>query len=408
MVKISLPSREKTQPFHETLFSLNLALAFCYALTSYCALEVSYSKDESKGYPFFYCLLRGAVRINEFLHLHYSNPTYGGRPNPGSPVGVDLSLAVLMIGVAIVLLLLLHFAAATRLRSLILNPLGGLSALFALPLSYLFVLSHTWKQDVPNGIWATTVPELLGVMLVFLVCNWRPLSAWIIGLLMVLHYGFWLTLLLSMQGASGTLYGPIPPRLWFLIFPFAGAAWLGYLRSQPQQTATKRRNPSGNIWLCATSAIALALLAMVWLPGHGYGLGHAKCPGSLSIKMWRTNYTITIHANGLVEYIGGEFVRDRGPEVATLSQDEVDQILRDLDRADFFALEDRAFAWGFDSPRVTVRITIDGRTKEVSSDTWFFGSKSGQQARFVEATREIDRIVGSDRWAKCDGRPCPP
>jgi hypothetical protein len=78
----------------------------------------------------------------------------------------------------------------------------------------------------------------------------------------------------------------------------------------------------------------------------------------------------------------------------------------DFDQADFFNLEDRAFAWGFHTSRVGVRIAIDGKSKEVWSDAYHIGSKSGLQARFVEATVAIDKAVGTDQWVKCDEGRC--
>src|SRR5207247_308116 len=49
---------------------------------------------------------------------------------------------------------------------------------------------------------------------------------------------------------------------------------------------------------------------------------------------------------------------------------------------------------------------IDGKTKEVWSNAYHIGSKSGLQARFVEATAAIDEAVGTDQWVKCDEGRC--
>lgn len=69
------------------------------------------------------------------------------------------------------------------------------------------------------------------------------------------------------------------------------------------------------------------------------------------------------------------------------------------------SLDDRAFSWGFDSPSAGVLVSIDGRAKRVVSDTMFIGPRNGHQARFVEATSEIDKIVGSNQWVECED-PC--
>src|SRR6267154_368621 len=94
------------------------------------------------------------------------------------------------------------------------------------------------------------------------------------------------------------------------------------------------------------------------------------------------------------------------PKQVVIGKDQIHSLLVDFDQADFFNLEDRAFAWGFHTSRVGVRIAIDGKTKEVWSDTYHIGSKSGLQARFVEATVAIDKDVGTGQWVKCDEGRC--
>jgi hypothetical protein len=192
-------------------------------------------------------------------------------------------------------------------------------------------------------------------------------------------------------------------RIHQFILPLAK---LRHLLSTDEQTLQPQNflEASSSKWVLVSSALALAALAALWLPGKGYVLAHAKDPESLNIEMWRTDcqircpvYKVTIHGNGTVDYVGDHFVRDRGPEEVVISKDQIHTLLVDFDQAHFFNLEDRAFAWGFHASRVGVRITIDGKTKEVWSDTYHTGSKSGLQARFVEATAAIDKVVGTDQ-----------
>lgn len=74
-------------------------------------------------------------------------------------------------------------------------------------------------------------------------------------------------------------------------------------------------------------------------------------------------------------------------------------------RAHFWSLEDRAFAWCFDSDSVSITVSMDGETKRVVSDGGCIGAKSGLQARFVQSAAEIDSMVGSDKGVSCSG-PC--
>jgi hypothetical protein len=113
-----------------------------------------------------------------------------------------------------------------------------------------------------------------------------------------------------------------------------------------------------------------------------------------------------LHGSGLVEYFGDRHVRVRGYQTATVSREQISQILRDLDRLRFFTIEDRAFRWCFDTPSVGVSVFIDGKTKRVVSDAACTGAESGIQARFVQVAREIDTVTGSDRWVECDYGAC--
>jgi hypothetical protein len=119
-------------------------------------------------------------------------------------------------------------------------------------------------------------------------------------------------------------------------------------------------------------------------------------------------YKITVHGNGEVEYVGEYFVKVRGAQASSLNEEQIQAALVGFDRADFFSLEDQAFAWGYHAARVRVRITVDGKTKEVSSDTYHIGAKSGLQAKFVDAAANLDSIIGTDRWVKCGEARCQP
>ena len=115
------------------------------------------------------------------------------------------------------------------------------------------------------------------------------------------------------------------------------------------------------------------------------------------------SYTITVHGNGQVEYAGGRFANPN-PQTGTLNREQVAKVLQRLDGMQFFSLEDRAFVWCDDTPSIAVSVSVDGKTTSVVSDGSCVGPKSGLQAEFVRTAREIDTIVGSDRWVMCDER----
>jgi hypothetical protein len=417
-----LLKREQIRPVYEILFSLNLAFTLAYSIFLYTAKELFIGFSTSTGYALFYRFFRSAVRINNLLHLNSPNPSFGKLPNPGSQVGVEITFALTILCVAVLFLLLLRFIGGTRLSQWFLNSIAGMLILIALPCAYLFIfkMAGIWIRDpwpprfgtiLAEPVWGAA--EFACIVILFVVCHWSPLSTWTIGVLMIFHYFIWFpNLWFSMPLLP--FYDLVSPRILLLTFPLSGLAWLLYLKAADQDPSTANQVARVNKWLVASAGVSLALLTAMSFPGRGYSLVRARHPESLTIEMGRTLcrgacpvYTITIHGNGAVEYVGQQHVRDRGPHTETLSKEQLQTLLQTFDNADFFALEAGAFAWGLDTSRVRVSISIDGKTKQVSSDTTFVGEKSGPQALFVQAAAELDRVVGSDRWVKCDG-PCRP
>jgi hypothetical protein len=131
-------------------------------------------------------------------------------------------------------------------------------------------------------------------------------------------------------------------------------------------------------------------------------LARGPCFGSCIV------YTLTIRGNGQVDLVHqpDRRVPDLGPQRKTITREQLSQILESLDRANFFAFEDRAFSWCFDTPSVGISVSMDGRTKRVVSDSYCIANKSGIQGRFVESAAEIDRIVGTENMLSCPYGPC--
>src|ERR1700731_1883362 len=319
---------------YEILLSLNLAFAFSYGITMYNLTQVAYSKGTTDGYAFVYYFLRSAVRINNLLLLRTSNPVYGRLPNPGSQVGVDFAFAISTIGLSLILLLFLRFLLRARSLAVFANAIASFLALLALPGVYLSIFHRDWKQPTMIPIWAIAAPEFLCIGFLFLLYRWRPLSAWAIGFLILLHYCFWLPILWRNANAITPLYEVYSPRVFLLIYVVYGAAWLLYLKSSPRIATPMERSNGSSKWMLFSSALALGALAALWLPGKGYVLVHAKDPESLNIEMWRKDcqircpvYKVTIQGNGTVDYVGGHFVRDRGPKQVVISKDQIHSLL---------------------------------------------------------------------------------
>jgi hypothetical protein len=397
----------------EVLLSLNLALVLFYYCLVHSFNEASY-KDTNDAYTFLYYFFRAAVRLNRFLHYQPSGyEKYVRWPNAGGRLGVELAFALSTVFLGVLFLTVLRLARNSRNYNNVLRSFGGLVFLLAFPLTYVFLFDRSVNRTLASAF-SVAIPELLCAAVLYLIYLLRPFSAWGMGIVLLLHYCLW-TLLYQGNGTGDTLYGPIPPRLLLLLIPIGGAVWLYYCQ-------VSRRNPSielsEKLWskqLLAAAAVSVAGLGALWLPGRSYSLVHVKNRDSLTIETWHSNcqigcpvYKITVHGNGAVEYVGEQFVKVRGAQASSLNEEQMQSVLVGFDRADFFSLEDQAFAWGYHTARVNVRIAVDGKTKEVSSDVYHIGAKSGLQAKFVEAAANLDRVIGTDRWVKCDEARCLP
>jgi Domain of unknown function (DUF6438) len=402
------------QTLHEVLLALSLALVVFYFIFLRHFIDVAYSKGTSDAYAFLYCFFRAAVRLNRILHYQPSGyEKYVRWPNAGGKLGVELAFALTTVFLGVLFLTGLRLARNSRNYKNVLRSFGGLVFLLAFPSTYVLLFGRSDSRTLASAF-SIAIPELLCAAVLCLIYLLRPFSAWGMGIVLLLHYSLW-ALVYQGSGTWDTLYGPIPPRLLLLLIPIGGAVWLYYCQ-------VLRRDPSSGLsrelWskpLLMAVAASLVGLGALWLPGRGYSLVHTKNRDSLTIETWHSNcqigcpvYKITVHGNGAVEYVGEQFVKVRGERASSLNEGQVQAALVGFDRADFFSLEDQAFAWGYHTARVSVRIAVDGKTKEVRSDMYNVGAKSGLQAKFVDAAANLDRIIGTDRWVKCGETRCQP
>jgi hypothetical protein len=221
---------------------------------------------------------------------------------------------------------------------------------------------------------------------------------------------FWVLVLLPEVRIS--LYSLYAPYLLLLIFPLSGIVWLRYVKTSDLHSAEAGGGGRFGKWTVVTAIVAIAALFFVWHPLDGRSLTRANDIESLRIQLSRgpcrgrcPSYTITIHGDGKLEYVGDRNVRVPGTRAGKLNSEQITEVLKSLDRAHFLALEDRAFSWCFDTGSVSISVSMDGKTKRVVSDDSCTRAKSGLQAQFVKSAAETDAIVGSNRWISCDG-PC--
>jgi uncharacterized protein DUF6438 len=342
-------------------------------------------------------------------------------PGRSEALGVETLVIVTVLGASAVLILLLRLLRQTRVYRLVFGPMALPLLLFTTPICYLFVSWLTWDwpwraMSPPESFFRqglaldVSLAEFLCFCVLLLYLRRKTIPRWMLTLLIALHCAFWAWVLWS---ETPILFFPMYSRALILIlFPLSALAYLWRCRPSFEDTAgTSQSGERTWVWVLAIAATALA--GAVWRPARNVAISYPLEPNSLNVVLDRgpcfglcAAYTITLRGDGEVEYAAlgrtGIPIKKSG----TIQPEKVTQILQALDKAKFMTLEERAFFWAFDTPSVAVQVSVGGKTKRVVSDSLFVGSHTGRQARFVQATNEIDTILASTKWTKCGDVPC--
>src|SRR5689334_17734255 len=102
-------------------------------------------------------------------------------------------------------------------------------------------------------------------------------------------------------------------------------------------------------------------------------------------------YKLTIEGNGTVIYEGKDFVQVKGRQTASLSPDQIQQLVSAFEQTGFFTLPDYTDQDTTDSPSVITSITLNGKTKTVNH---YYGDNSAPQGLF-DLEFKIDEITNS-------------
>lgn len=139
---------------------------------------------------------------------------------------------------------------------------------------------------------------------------------------------------------------------------------------------------------------------------------HAQVPpirdwNSVKVELSRTGclgtcpaYRVEIHGDGTVLYDGGLFVAITGHHRSSAPHEIVKQLLEAFQTAHYMTLRDR-YTWNVtDLPTIKVRLSADGKSKEIVD----YGGERAGMPKSVSALEEaIDRLSDSARWTKGDG-----
>jgi hypothetical protein len=126
---------------------------------------------------------------------------------------------------------------------------------------------------------------------------------------------------------------------------------------------------------------------------------------------WCPSYLIVVFADGRVEYEGREFVKATGKALRQLSRVDLEKLVDEINRANYFNLRDRyareedgcPTVWT-DSPVAITSVRADGRLKTIRH---YHGCQDDERNSSVvsiypraltELEDQIDRIVKTEEW----------
>ena len=130
-------------------------------------------------------------------------------------------------------------------------------------------------------------------------------------------------------------------------------------------------------------------------PGTVVTLERGPCFGTCPV------YRVSLSGEGSVTFEGTRFVSRVGTDSGRVRPEAVDRLLRSLDDAGFFALDD-AFVpdapacgpYHTDAPTVSITVRAPGRDKTVRHDH----GCAGAPAELTRLEHLIDSVAGTARW----------
>lgn len=108
-------------------------------------------------------------------------------------------------------------------------------------------------------------------------------------------------------------------------------------------------------------------------------------------------YRISVEGNGRVTYYGEMFVAVEGEQRSQIAQDQVRRLARELERVDFFSLQDEyTDLSATDMPSAITTLRLNGEMKTI---VHYHGDFSAPE-KLTKLEDLIDEITDSTRWVE--------
>jgi hypothetical protein len=128
---------------------------------------------------------------------------------------------------------------------------------------------------------------------------------------------------------------------------------------------------------------------------------------SVKIELSRTQcygrcpaYSVTIRGDGSVHFSGEKYVQIPGNHDARIAPDTVRELVRQFEKAKFFAAGDKYIAEVTDNPTYTLTLSVGGKAKTVTD---YVGEQVGMPVVITDLENAVDEAAGTERWVKGDG-----
>jgi hypothetical protein len=110
-------------------------------------------------------------------------------------------------------------------------------------------------------------------------------------------------------------------------------------------------------------------------------------------------YSVTIRGDGSVHFNGERYVLVLGEHDARIAPGEVMELVRQFERAKFFAAGDKYIASVTDNPTYILTLTVAGKKKTVSD---YVGEQVGMPLVITDLENAVDDAAKTERWIKGD------
>jgi hypothetical protein len=150
--------------------------------------------------------------------------------------------------------------------------------------------------------------------------------------------------------------------------------------------------------LVVLAPISVVLALSLFVP-HPKAEVSQKCEKDIVITIQRSAcfgncpiYSAQIYADGAVVYVGDEFVKEKGERRFKIPQENIQKLIKEFERIDYFSLKDKydADENGMsvtDLPTTITSICLDGKTKRVVN---YYGAPK----KLFELEDKIDNLAG--------------